>query len=88
MMSMTLHRTWLFRCAGLWLIGFSLSVGAKPLPEDPLQRQCWLQHTTERTRLGLELDPTPVTFSNLGNGYTVRSPFWVEFGIRGHARRQ
>ncbi|WP_301101003.1 DUF4399 domain-containing protein [Propionivibrio sp.] len=29
------------------------------------------------------LDPTPVTFSNLSNGYTVRSPFWVEFGIRG-----
>jgi hypothetical protein len=83
MMSMTLHRKWLLRCAGLWLIGFSIGVGAKPLPEDPLQRQCWLQHTAERTALGLELDPTPVTFSNLGNGYTVRSPFWVEFGIRG-----
>jgi len=62
---------------------FSIGVEAKPLPEDPLQRQCWLQHTAERTELGRMLDPTPVTFSNLGNGYTVRSPFWVEFGIRG-----
>lgn len=83
MMSMTLHRKWLFRCAGLCLTGFSIGVMARPLPEDPLQRQCWLQHTAERTALGLALDPTPVTLSNLGNGYTVRSPFWVEFGIRG-----
>ncbi len=83
MMSKTLRRKWLFRCAGLCLTGFSIGVMARPLPEDPLQRQCWLQHTAERTALGLALDPTPVTLSNLGNGYTVRSPFWVEFGIRG-----
>ncbi len=83
MRSLTLYRKWLFRCTGLWLIGFSIGVGAKPLPEDPWQRKCWLQHTAERTAHGLELDPTPVTFSNLGNGFTVRSPFWVEFGIRG-----
>lgn len=74
---------WIFRCLSLGLLGVSISVGAKPLPEDPLQRRCWLKYTAERTSLSLVPDLTPVTFSNLANGYTVRSPLWVEFGIRG-----
>jgi len=28
-------------------------------------------------------EPVSVTFSNLKSGYVVRSPFRVEFGIRG-----
>jgi len=56
---------------------------AKPLPEDPLERRCWLQYTAERTSLSLFAESTPVTFSNLGDGFQVRTPFWIEFGIRG-----
>lgn len=55
---------------------------AEPLPTDPLERQCWLAHTQQRTALNLR-EPVSVHFSNLRNGYRVRSPFWVEFGIRG-----
>jgi hypothetical protein len=61
---------------------FVASAVAVPLPADPLQRRCWLAHTAERTTVDLR-DPTAVTFSNLKNGMTVRSPFLVEFGIRG-----
>jgi hypothetical protein len=70
-------------CFSICLVVISTGVGARPLPEDPLQRRCWLQHTGERTAPSLIPDPTPVTFSNLANGYAVRSPFWVEFGIQG-----
>jgi hypothetical protein len=63
-----------------WMIG--ALAAADPLPQDPLQRQCWLQHTAERTEVDLR-EPTLVSFSNLKSGMTVRSPFWVEFGIRG-----
>lgn len=72
---------------GRWLaLSAALTVGmnawADELPQDPLQRRCWMQHTAERTAVNLR-EPTAVTFSNLRNGYTVRSPFWVEFGVRG-----
>lgn len=56
--------------------------GAEPMPSDALERQCWLSHTAQRTAVDLR-DPVSVHFSNLGSGYRVRSPFWVEFGIRG-----
>ncbi len=65
------------------LLIVSSSVIAKRLPDDPLERRCWLQHTAERTSLSLFAESTPVTFSNLGDGFRVRTPFWVEFGIRG-----
>jgi hypothetical protein len=52
------------------------------LPDEPLQRRCWLEQTAMRTAVDLR-EPTSVRFSNLKNGYTVRSPFWIEFGIRG-----
>lgn len=55
---------------------------AEPLPTDPLERQCWLSHTAQRTAVDLR-EPVAVHFSNLRTGYRVRSPFWVEFGIRG-----
>lgn len=56
--------------------------GAEALPADPLERQCWLAHTAQRTAVDLR-EPISVHFSNLRSGYRVRSPFWVEFGVRG-----
>ncbi len=55
---------------------------ATPLPQDDLQRSCWLRHTAERTQPNLK-EPTLVDFSNLRNGQKVRTPFLVEFAVRG-----
>ena len=55
---------------------------AEALPRDELERQCWLQYTRERTRVRL-VEPTAVDVSNLREGYTVQSPFRVDFSIRG-----
>ena len=55
---------------------------AEPLPKDELERECWLRYTRERTRVRL-VEPTAVDVSNLRNGYTVSSPFRVDFSIRG-----
>ena len=67
---------------GLLVAGLAGAAQAQGLPDDALQRRCWLAHTAERTGVDLR-EPTAVRFSNLRNGYSVRSPFWVEFGIRG-----
>jgi hypothetical protein len=53
-----------------------------PLPSDALERECWLSHTRDRTRVNLR-EPTLVDFSNLGRRQRVRSPFQVDFAIRG-----
>lgn len=67
----------------LWALGLAPALAlADPLPTDPLERQCWLAHTAQRTAVDLR-EPVSVHFSNLKTGYRVRSPFWVEFGIRG-----
>lgn len=55
---------------------------AAPLPADPLQRECWTGFTRERTRVNLR-EPTGVDFSNLARRQKVRSPFQVDFAIRG-----
>ena len=55
---------------------------ASPLPRGDLERQCWQRYTRERTRVNLN-EPTAVNFSNLRHGYKVRSPFMVEFAVRG-----
>jgi hypothetical protein len=55
---------------------------AQSIPEEPLQRRCWQSYTNQRTQVDLR-EPVSVTFTNLKSGYVVRSPFWVEFGIRG-----
>lgn len=55
---------------------------AAPLPRDELQRQCWQRHTRERTRVDLK-GLTAVYFSNLRHGDRVRSPFMVEFAVKG-----
>ena len=67
---------------GLLVAGLTGAAQAQGLPDDALQRRCWLAHTAERTAADLR-EPTAVRFSNLRNGYSVRSPFWAEFGIRG-----
>lgn len=75
-------RTILALC--LWTLA-SLPVAdlrAEPLPKDERERACWLQHTRERTRVRLT-EPTAVDFSNLRDGYTVRSPFQIDFAVRG-----
>lgn len=48
----------------------------------PLEQRCWQRHTAERTAVDLR-DPTALRFSNLRSGFTVRSPVWVEFSVRG-----
>jgi hypothetical protein len=58
------------------------TAGAEPLPRDERERSCWLQNTRERTRIKLN-EPTLVDFSNLRDGYTVRSPFQVDFAVKG-----
>lgn len=68
--------------AALLLAGYLLPASADPLPADPLQRRCWLSRTAERTAADLR-EPVAVRFGNLKSGYALRSPFWVEFGVRG-----
>jgi hypothetical protein len=58
------------------------TVHAAPLPKTDAERACWQRYTRERTRLDLK-ELTAVNFTNLRNGYRVRSPFLVEFGIKG-----
>lgn len=55
---------------------------AAPLPRTDVERECWQRFTRERTRLDLK-ELTAVHFSNLRNGYKVRSPFMVEFAVKG-----
>lgn len=55
---------------------------AAPLPTDELERACWQRHTAERTQINLK-EPTEVAFSNLHDGQRVRTPFAVEFAVRG-----
>lgn len=70
-------------CAALsGLGGIAPSAQAEPLPAEALARRCWLSHTAERTAPDLR-EPLAVRFTNLRNGYALRSPFWVEFSVRG-----
>ena len=71
-------------CRG-WTLCVAIIAGsslAAPLPADPLERECWLSSTRERTRVNLR-EPTAVDFSNLKRGARVRSPFQVDFAVRG-----
>ncbi len=70
---------WVVAAFGLLVSAAAL---AAPLPTDELQRNCWLRHTAERTQPNLK-EPTVVDFSNLRTGQKVRSPFLVEFAVRG-----
>ena len=65
--------------AGLW---GAMAAQAAPLPSNEAERACWLRYTKERTRLNIK-EPTQVDFSNLRHGDSLRSPFLVEFAVRG-----
>lgn len=70
-------------CLLLALLTLSTAAAtAAPLPRGELERQCWQRYTRERTRVDLR-EPTAVHFSNLRHGYQVRSPFMVEFAVKG-----
>jgi len=71
--------------AGLWLAAGLLAAHAAigaPLPTGALEQRCWLEHSRERTRVNLR-EPTGVDFALLRNGARVRSPFAVDFAVRG-----
>lgn len=71
------------RAAGALVLTAATAAGhAEPLPRDDRERNCWLQYTRERTRIKIA-EPTLVDFSNLRDGYTVRSPFRVDFAVKG-----
>lgn len=74
------------RCARVFatalLAAAAVAAGAAPLPRDPLEQRCWLEHTRERTRVNLR-EPTAVEFANLRDGWQLRSPFAVDFAVRG-----
>lgn len=61
--------------------GLAWPAQALPLPNGDLERACWTRYTRDRTRPGK--DPRSVEFSNLRDGYTVRSPLLVAFAVRG-----
>jgi hypothetical protein len=66
----------------LGLLVAAFAAQAAPLPRSELERACWQRFTRERTRIDLK-EPTAVQFSNLRNGYEVRSPLIAEFAVRG-----
>lgn len=68
--------------AAALLLASAAAALAAPLPRDPLEQRCWLEHTRERTRVNLR-EPTAVEFANLRDGWRLRSPFAVDFAIRG-----
>ncbi len=53
-----------------------------PLPAADTERACWLRHTRERTRPNAR-ELTRVDFANLRDGFALRSPFMVDFAVRG-----
>jgi hypothetical protein len=69
---------WVALCAGLSLV----QARAGDLPTGELEQRCWLSHTRERTRVNLR-ETTTVDFANLRNGDAVRTPFAVDFAVRG-----
>lgn len=75
---------WALRSLALLLAGWLATAVAVAgaLPAGELEQRCWQQFTRERTRVDLR-EPTEVAFSNLRDGYSVASPFLVEFAVRG-----
>lgn len=52
------------------------------LPPDAQERACWLRHTRERSRPDPR-SPTSVNFATLREGHRLRSPFKLDFAVRG-----
>ncbi|MDE2370936.1 MAG: DUF4399 domain-containing protein [Burkholderiales bacterium] len=68
-------------CCGIGWLAATCAL-ADALPRDARERACWLKHTRERTKVNLN-EPIVVDFANLLDGYKVRSPFRVDFSVRG-----
>jgi hypothetical protein len=71
----------LLPCAAALLLA-AAARAAEALPDDPLERRCWLESNATASEPRLK-DPVSVHFTHLRTGWVVRTPFWVEFGIRG-----
>jgi hypothetical protein len=67
---------------GLSLLATSHPTQATPIPGGELEQRCWQRNSRERTKVDTR-EPMSVQFSNLRDGYVVRSPFLVEFAVRG-----
>lgn len=67
---------------GALALALPVVASAAALPAAELEQRCWLSHTRERTRVNLR-ETTSVEFSNLRHGHVVRSPFAVDFAVRG-----
>ncbi|MDT7837153.1 DUF4399 domain-containing protein [Aquabacterium sp. OR-4] len=66
----------------LVLMAWPQPAQALPLPQSELERSCWLKYTRDRTRPNAK-GVTTVDFANLRHGDRVRSPFLVDFAVRG-----
>jgi len=73
---------WMTVALGIASVVSAGAARAEALPRDERERACWLQHTRERTQVRLN-EPTAVDVSNLRDGDVVRSPFRVDFAVRG-----
>ncbi len=74
---------WRLRGLGLCLAAcVAMPAQALSLPKDERELACWLKHTRERTK-PVTQSLTSVDFSNLRDGYVLRSPFLVTFAVRG-----
>lgn len=62
--------------------GCMFDAAARALPSNELELRCWQRHTRERTQVN-RAELTAVEFSNLRDGWRVRSPLLVEFAVRG-----
>ncbi len=81
-----IHTGTLIALLGLILAQHAAPATAQALaataPFNALEQRCWTEHQASRTKVDLR-EPTAVNFGNLHSGMVVRSPFWVDFGIRG-----
>jgi hypothetical protein len=73
---------WPRAALALVLAAAAAGLHAEALPRDAQERNCWLQHTRERTQVRLN-EPTAVQVANLRDGDVVRTPFRVDFAVRG-----
>ncbi|QPF72823.1 DUF4399 domain-containing protein [Roseateles sp. DAIF2] len=64
------------------VLSAALPAWGQTLPSDALGRRCWQSYSAERSAPDLR-EPIAVSFTNLRHGYALRSPFWVDFGVRG-----
>jgi len=67
---------------GFLLFYFAAVAWAEALPDPVLERECWLAHTQERTAVRTT-GSFEVDFANLQAKQVVRTPFQVDFAVKG-----